>query len=139
MSRIGLIAILLSSWACIGFSAAAFPSEEDRTFSHFYADFQKAVKTGDKEKVAGLTDFAGFTWEGNDKLQRIKTKEAFIKNYDSIFTSAIKDRVATSKPVKIDDDSYFISWQTGNLEYSFHFLRNQDESFRFEGLSAGPR
>jgi hypothetical protein len=133
-----LLIILLLPCVCAGAAANAAPAQKDEAFSRYYADFRNAVKTGDKEKVASLTDFEGFTWESSDSLRQVKTREAFLKNYDKMFTSTIKNRLATAKPEKINDDSYLINWRTKNLEYSLHFVRQGDDGFRFEGLAAGP-
>ncbi len=130
--------ILLLPCVCVGAAENAAPAQKDETFSRFYAEFQNAVKTEDKEKVASLTDFGGFTWEASESLGQVKTREAFLKSYNKMFTSTIKNRIATAKPEKIDDNSYFINWRTKNLEYSLHFLRQGDEGFRFEGLAVGP-
>jgi hypothetical protein len=130
--------ILLLPCVYTGAAANAAPAQKDEAFSRYYADFQNAVKTEDKEKVASLTDFEGFTWESSDSLRQVKTKEAFLKNYNKMFTSTIKSRLRTAKPEKIDDNSYFINWHTKNLEYSLHFVRQGDDGFRFEGLAVGP-
>jgi hypothetical protein len=130
--------ILLLSCIFTGTHATAAPTQKDELFSRFYADFQQAVKAGDKEKVANVTDFEGFTWEESESLRQIKSKEAFLKNYDKMFSSTIKSKIASSKPEKVDDDNYFIIWHTKNLEYSLCFSMGKDGSYKFEGLTKGP-
>lgn len=137
MPKMFMLIILLLSSVCAA-AANAAPAQKDEAFSRFYADFRNAVKTEDKEKAASLTDFEGFTWEGSDSFGQIKTKEAFLKNYDKIFTSTIKNMITTANPLKIDDNSYFINWHTKDLEHSLHFNRRGGGSFRFEGLAVGP-
>ena len=134
---LGLLITMILPCAFIGSALSADPVQKE--FSGFYSDFQNAVKSGDKDKVAALADFDGFTWEANESLQQnVKTKEAFVKNYDKMFTSEIKSRIAKSKPAKIDDNSYFINWHTKSLEYSLYFARQGDGGFRFLGLTVGP-
>lgn len=138
MPKTWLLIILILSCAFTGTSATAAPTQKDELFNQFYAEFQKSVKAGDKEKVANVTDFGGFTWEESESLRQIKSKEAFLKNYDKMFSSTIKNRIASSKPEKVDDDNYFIIWHTKNLEYSLCFSMGKDGSYKFEGLTKGP-
>jgi hypothetical protein len=138
-SKLLLIFFLLVSWTCTSVVATAATTQKGEAFGRFYSDFQNAVKGDNKEKVADLTNFDTFTWEGSESLQKVKTKEAFLKYYGSMFTPTMKSRIATSKPVKINDDSYFISWHTKTQEYSMHFSRQgKGGSFKFEGLAVGP-
>jgi predicted GH43/DUF377 family glycosyl hydrolase len=107
-------------------------------FSRFYVEFQNAVKASDKETVAGTIKFDHFDWEASDALRAIKTKEAFLKNYERMFTPVIKSKIATGKPIKTDE-GYFIMWHTKDLEYSLYFFREKDGSYSFLGLTVGPR
>ena len=127
---------LLLLWAGV-FSVTAYVQSDDG-FSRFYADFQNAVKAGDKERVASTIKFDHFDWEASDALREVKTKEAFLKNYDRMFTAVIKGNVATAKPIKTDE-GYFIMWHTKDLEYSLYFFREKDGGYSFLGLTVGPR
>ena len=137
MPKMLFLIILLLTWA--GAIKISAHSQKDDGFSQFYADFQNAVKADDKEKVLSMTSFDGFTWEESDSLRQVKTKEAFIKNYNRMFTKTIKSKIATMKPEKNNDDgSYFIIWHTRDLEYSLYFFHQKDGSYSFEGLTIGP-
>src|SRR5215510_12251371 len=95
--------LILLGFLMIGFSATVTPmsrAAQDDGFAKFYAQFQAAVKAGDKEKVASMTDFDDFYWEATDALRQVKTREAFLKNYDKMFTAAIKNKIVTTKPKK---------------------------------------
>ena len=127
---------LLFLWAC-GVSVTAHTQNEDG-FGRYYADFQNAVKVGDREKVASSIKFDHFDWEANDALRKVKTKEAFLKNCDRMFTPVIKTKIATGKPIKTDE-GYFIMWHTKDLEYSLYFFREKDGGYSFLGLTVGPR
>ena len=118
-------------------SAASHGQATDE-FRKFYADFQNAVRMNDKEKVARLTRFDGFTWEESESLRQVKTKEAFLKSYEKMFTKTIKNKIATAKPVKTDE-GHFFWWHKGDLEYSLYFARERDGSYSFLGLTIGPR
>ena len=120
-----------------GVSGAAHIQNNDG-FTAFFADFQKAVKAGDKDKVASTVKFDHFDWEASDALRKVKTKEAFLKNYDRMFTPVIKSKIASGKPIKTDE-GYFIMWNTKELEYSLYFFREKDGSYSFLGLTIGPR
>jgi hypothetical protein len=131
--------LLLFFFSAGAFAFAADLTPKDEDFGRFFGDFQKAVASGDKEKVASMINFANFTWEENENLQQVKTKEAFLKNYDAMFTATIKKKIATYKPTKVDDNSYFVDWYIKDSEYSLDFTRKKGESFKFLGLTIGPR
>ena len=132
-----LSALIWAALLCATHQAAEVAQKDDG-FRRFYADFQNAVKAGDKEGVARLTNFDHFTWEASDSLRRVKTKEDFMKNYDKMFTQVVKTKIATAKPIKTDE-GYFIEWHTRDLEYSLYFAREKDGSYSFLGLTMGPR
>jgi len=70
----------------------------------------------DKEKVANMTDFDDFYWEATGALRLVKTREAFLKNYDKMFTPAIKNKIATAKPKEDEKGYYSFQWHTTNFE-----------------------
>jgi hypothetical protein len=113
-------------------------AQADDGFGRFYADFQAAVKAGDKEKVASMTSFDDFYWESTDALREVKTKEAFLKNYDKMFTPAIKNKIATSIPKKDAKGYYAIIWHTKDLEYGLDFDPQKDGVYKFHGHTVGP-
>src|SRR5215510_2611045 len=133
--------LILLGFLMIGFSATVTPmsrAAQDDGFAKFYAEFQAAVKAGDKEKVASLTDFDDFYWEATDALREVKTREAFLKNYDKMFTPAIKNKIATAKPKKDEKGYYSIEWHTPNTQYGFEFKPEKDGSYKLEGYTVGP-
>jgi ketosteroid isomerase-like protein len=132
------IAMLFAILISLAGSAGSARAQKDDGFSQFFADFQAAVKAGDKEKVASMTSFDDFYWESNDALRQVKTKEDFLKNYDKMFTPAIKAKIATSTPKKNDQGDYFIIWHTKSLEYGLNFDREKDGSYKFHGHTMGP-
>lgn len=122
----------------IAASGATIYAQTDDGFSRFYADFQKAVKTDDREKVASTIPFDHFDWEASEAFRKVKSKEAFLKNYDRMLTPAIKNRIATGKPIRTNE-GYLIMWHTKSLEYSLYFFREKDGGYSFLGLTIGPR
>jgi hypothetical protein len=123
---------------CVGAAGIVSRAGQDDGFSKFYADFQAAVKAGDKEKVASMINFDDFFWEATDALREVKTRNAFLKNYDKMFTLAIKNKIATSKPKKDPKGYYHLIWHTTNFEYGLEFSLLEDGSYRFEGYTVGP-
>jgi hypothetical protein len=105
-------------------------------FASFFAAFQKAVAAGDKKAVADMTEFGGFTWESEQTP--VAEREAFLERFDRLFTPFVKKQIASAKPVKVDEDRYFISWRVKNLEHSPYFIRTESGYFAFLGLTAGP-
>jgi hypothetical protein len=131
--------ILIFGFFFAGISAfAVSPATDDTGFDRFFSDFQKAVGSGDKEKLADMINFEHFTWEENENLQQVKTKEAFLMNYNQMFTATVKKRIATGKPTKADDNSYLINWHQKGNEYSLDFKREPGGRFNFLGLTVGP-
>src|SRR5215813_5546652 len=136
MRRQILLTVLLIGF-CVTVAAASRAAQDDG-FAKFYAQFQAAVKAGDKEKVASMTDFDDFYWEATDALRQVKTREAFLKNYDKMFTPAIKNKIATAKPKKDEKGYHSIEWHTTNTQYGFEFKPEKDGSYKLEGYTVGP-
>jgi hypothetical protein len=136
MQKIVALIILLVSCMCAAGAVSA--TQKDDAFSRFYADFQAAVKAGDKEKVASMTSFDDFDWESTDALRQVKSREAFLKNYDKMFTLAIKNKIATQKPKKDAQGYYYIIWHTTNFEYGLSFNPQKDGGYKFGGHTVGP-
>jgi len=141
MSRKRVLIILLLFFSSVeAIAHAAGPLQKDESFDLFFKDFQKALVTDDKEKMASMINFPNFTWEENQNLRQVKTKEEFLKNYDKMFTPVIKKKIAAAgKPTRVDDKTYFLNWYVKDTEYSLDFTRKQGESFKFLGLSLGSR
>ena len=132
------IVVLIAMLISLPYAGAASPARKDDGFSKFYADFQAAVKAGDKDKVASMTSFDDFYWESTDALRNVKTREDFLKNYDKMFTPAIKAKIATSVPKSNDKGDYFIIWHTRSLEYGLSFYKEKDGGYKFHGHTVGP-
>ncbi|MHC1742917.1 MAG: hypothetical protein AB9873_07780 [Syntrophobacteraceae bacterium] len=141
MTRKRVLIILLVFFSSVGaFAYAADPARKDESFGLFLKDFQKALVTDDKEKMASMINFPNFTWEENQDLRQVKTKEDFLKNYDRMFTPAIKKKIAAAgKPTLVDENTYFLNWYVKDTEYSLDFARKPGGSFKFLGLSLGSR
>lgn len=141
MRKALIFLILLITFVCAGAAANAAPpaaaQPQDEAFSRFYEDFRDAVKSADRHKVAGLTNFKKFTWEANEDF-KVKDRESFLENYNDMFTAAIRNRIETADPVKIDDSRWFISWRMQDTEYSLHFYRKGKDGFKFSGLAVRP-
>ena len=132
-----MLAILVIA-GCIGTARNSAAAAQGDGFAKFFAEFQAAVKAGDKEKVANMTSFDDFYWEATDATREIKTREAFLKNYERLFTPAIKNKIATAKPTKGADGYYDIIWHTASTQYGFDFQPQKDGSYKFKGYTVGP-
>jgi hypothetical protein len=141
MTRKRVLIILLLFFSSVGvFAYAADPARKDESFGLFLKDFQKALVTDDKEKMASMINFPNFTWEENENLRQVKTREDFLKNYDRMFTPVIKKKIAAAgKPTMVDENTYFLNWYVKDTEYSLDFARKPGDSFKFLGLSLGSR
>lgn len=107
-------------------------------FAATFAQFQAAVKTGDKNKVADLTDFSDFFWDSDDSLRNVKTRADFLKNYDRMFTPDVKKRIATIKPSQDKTGSYHVAWQKDEMDYDLFFPPRKDGKWLLQGLAAAP-
>jgi hypothetical protein len=136
MQKVVLLMLVMAG--CIGTVRVAAHAAQDDGFAKFFAEFQAAVKAADKEKVANMTSFDDFYWEATDATRNIKTREAFLKNYDRLFTPAIKNKIATAKPKKGNDGYYDIIWHTTDTQYGFDFQPQKDGGYKFKGYSVGP-
>jgi len=133
-----ILSMIVVTLVCAAAISIRAEVQQEEAFKKFYAEFQAAVKAGDKEKVASMIKFDKFTWEASPALQKIKTKEEFLKNYEKMFTATIKNKIATGK-VDSSEGNHFIIWHTTNSEYSLFFGHMDDGSYAFLGLSVGPR
>lgn len=139
MKRVWIILLLFFS-AVGAFAYAAGPPRQDESFGLFFKDFQKALVTDDKEKIASMINFPNFIWEENQNSRQVKTREDFLKDYDRMFTPGIKKKIAAAgKPTMVDENTYFLNWYVKDTEYSLDFARKPGESFKFLGLSLGSR
>lgn len=135
-----LIILLLFCLSMGAFAFAAGPAPKDESFGLFFKDFQKALAANDKEMMASMIDFPNFTWEGNEDLGKVKSREDFLKNYDRMFTPELKKKVAIAgSPTRVDANIYFLNWYVQNTEYSLDFERKPGKSFKFLGLTLGSR
>jgi len=127
--------IVLSIWYT-GAAATVCRGGQEDGFAKFYADFQAALKAGDKERVASMTRFDDFYWEATDALRQVKTREAFLKDYDKMFAPAIKNKIATTKPKKEGGGYYQTGRHTTNFEYGFDF-KQQRWQLQIPGIHCG--
>jgi len=132
---ISMVIVVLTCAAAVSIRAKV---QKDEAFQKYFAEFQAAVKGDDKEKVASMIKFDKFTWEASPALQKINTKDEFLKNYTKMFTPTIKAKIATGK-LDSSEGNYFIIWQTKTSEYSLYFAHLEDGSYGFLGLTIGPR
>jgi hypothetical protein len=132
--------LLLMIAVFVGMGVSVFGrAQQDDGFKQFYADFQSAVKAGDKEKVAGMISFDSFNWEtlNRESPDPVKTKEAFLKNYHKMFTPAVKAKIATARVERNERGNYFIIWHTKWTQYELYFAHEKDGSYKFLGLQIG--
>jgi hypothetical protein len=77
------------------------PPPPAESFAAFWKEFQSAVAKNDQEAVAALSNLRLFYQNGQF------SKAAFLQEYPSIFTRAVRKCLATAKPVKATDrDTY---------------------------------
>ena len=84
------------------FASAQTKASDKRAFDIFFKAFRAAVAKGDKVSVASMTNFPFFDRTGEvfddaNKLE-FKSKTAFIKNYDKVFTESVKRAIASQNP-----------------------------------------
>jgi len=115
----------------------------DADFKPFYADFLKAVKANDKEKIADLIAFPVKDWSidqnHNVTTGSIKDRADFLARYNVLFTASMRTRIPRAKlePLKYDS-AYMISWREQDIECSFEFEYIDGAGYRIRSFSIGP-
>lgn len=84
------------------FANAQTKVSDQKAFDLFFKAFKTAVAKGNKNAVASMTNFPFYDNTGEvmfpDNKLEFKSKAAFIKNYDKIFTESVKKAIANEKP-----------------------------------------
>jgi hypothetical protein len=119
--------------AALLFQAA--PSGKTVDFAKWWPQFQAAVAKNDAAAVGKGADFP-LNWE-NGPIREIKSQADLAGRFDSYFTAEIKRIVATKKPERLPNGTYFITWKARGNEYSIYF-KPQGGTFVLDGLSEGP-
>lgn len=119
-------------------------------FEVFFAEFKKALKKGDKKKVAEMVQFPQNSFFTNDGVQSF-TKENFVKKFNQVFTKEMvaafqystynKDMNRTKKSdfqkLNKGNAEYVISVLNGNIEYAFYFTKINGKILLFESQFMG--
>lgn len=112
-------------------------------FNAFYAKFQNAAKTNDKQKLADLIEFPVEDWsverKGDVQTEAIKNRADFLKHYDLLFTDSMRKHVASTKPQPLQDGRYVVIWDDADAEFSFEFGYIVGTGYRVTSYSVGPR
>jgi hypothetical protein len=141
VSSVNLI-LLLEIATVVPPCRAEAPNMHDAEFRTFYAQFSKAVRANDKNKIADLIAFPVKDWsverKGNVETISIPTKAEFLRKYDSLFTPFMRAHVLKTKPQKISDDHYAAIWRDSNAEFSFQFENVGGRGFRITAYGIGP-
>jgi len=83
---------------CGGTTVADYSPELAPKARQFLAGLSAAVKAGDKQKVAAMIENPLRVNSDDGKHRMIRGSAAFIKEYDSVFTAAVKKAIADQKP-----------------------------------------
>ena len=121
----------------IGVAGAKPIRQTGDKFTQFLTEFKAAVAKDDKEKLYTMVSPDKFLWEGLNK-GFIDSKDKFMKNYPSMFTKAIKEKITSGKLVKFQGGNYSIEWTEKEVDYSLDFIPEKDGSYKFYGLSVTP-
>ncbi|MFF2887980.1 hypothetical protein [Paenibacillus sp. NPDC057967] len=74
-------------------------------FTRYFAQLQKAVKDNKPEDVAKLMAYP-MNWNHDNKQAVIHNKDEFIKSYDQIFTSRVREQLLAQAADKV-----FVNWK----------------------------
>ncbi|MGH9822763.1 MAG: hypothetical protein ACREDR_05865 [Blastocatellia bacterium] len=117
----------------------------DAEFRAFFAEFLKAVRANDKEKLADMIALpvADLSWyvitKGHDDAIGIKDKTEFLKKYDSLFTAHTRLRVLKAKTLLLEAGRYAASWDEDETEFTFLFEYVEGTGYRIESFTTGAR
>jgi len=124
-----------------GRAATNTPTETD--FRTIYNQFVSAVRANDKNKIADLIAFPVSSWFVTQKNMvsetTIPNRAEFLAKYESLFTPSMRAHALKTKPQKISDDHYIISWHDEDVEHSFEFENASSRGFRLTAYLIGPR
>ena len=122
---------------------AASNTANETDFRTLYDQFVSAVRANDKNKIADLISFPVSSWSVTQKNMvsetTIPNRAEFLAKYESLFTPSMRAHALKTKPQKISDDHYIISWHDEDLEYSFEFEKAPSRGFRLTAYLIGPR
>ncbi|GGG88726.1 hypothetical protein [Paenibacillus radicis (ex Gao et al. 2016)] len=79
--------------------------DDPAEFTTYYAKLQKAVKDNKPEEVAKLISYP-MNLNKDNKTYAISNKDEFIKKYDRIFTSRVREQLLAQKADKV-----FVNWK----------------------------
>ena len=134
---VGALVAATLAMPCLGQTSGPHESE----FRAFYADFLKAARTNDKEKLAGLIVFPTDDWsietKGNVQTGSIKDRADFLARYNVLFTSSMRLHVQKAK-VQASQSGWYTSWKDADSEFSFGFVYIEGVGFRVGSYNIGP-
>jgi len=138
---------ILSTAILAALVATAVAAQKDNThateFRAFYADFLKAVHSGDKEKVAGMIAFpvADLDWavDGGRRDVSIKNKSEFLRKYDTYFPPSTRLRLLKAKTEALEEGRYSAFWDIGETRFAFLFEYIDGTGYRIESFTTGAR
>lgn len=122
---------------------AQAPGPHAAEFSAFYAKFQGAAKTNDKQKLADMVAFPVADWsverKGDVQTIAIKDRADFLARYDALVTASMRKHVATAKPQPLQDSRYVVILDDADAEFSFEFGYTAGTGYHVTSYSIGPR
>ena len=139
--------VILSTAILAALVATAVAAQKDNThaaeFRAFYADFLKAVSSGDKERVAGMIAFpvADMDWvvDGGRRYVSIKNKAQFLQKYDTYFAPSTRLRLPKAKTEALEEGRYAAFWDIGETRFTFLFEYIEGKGYRVESFTTGAR
>ncbi len=108
----------------------------DADFGKWWPRFQSAVARRDVKAVSLGVRFP-LNWE-NGPIRAIKSEADLAKSFDVYFTPEIRKIVGGTKPERMPNGVYSITWKARGNEYSLYFKPGAAGDFVLDGLSEGP-
>ncbi len=115
---------------CMSGSISAAPD-----FGAWWTKFQTAVAAPDVQAVDHGAKFP-MSWE-NGPVRQIKTESEFTTRFDAYITPEIRNAIAKTKPERLPNGTYILTWKARGNEYSLYFAL-RGEAYALDGLSEGP-
>jgi hypothetical protein len=137
-------ALLVAALAAVAIAPcfAQRPRPDGAEFQPFYADFLKAVRANDREKLADMISFPVKDWSmlrnRNVTTGSIKDRGDFLARYNSLFTASMRAHVPRAKLEMLKDGRYLLSWHDVDTEYGFDFDYVAGAGYRLLSYSIGP-
>ena len=105
-------------------------SNQDIAARQFFTDFQKAVASNNKKRVASMMHYPlrvnFYTDPRATDYRFIESQSELLKVYEQVFSYSVKDYISKFNPVKIWGNDYFMQTDSGQIGIAVSCKNNKE-------------